>query len=249
MLAAMRLRKRQHASREEEPEIWDERRARGYVGPRQHFDLITAMSFNLLTTLGLREHHRLLDIGCGSLRVGRVLVPYLGRANYVGIEPNASALEVGVRVHLSEGMRELKQPILIASADPEDVPAEPPLDFAFAQSIFSHTGPDLMSGWLDGVSARLAGDGVLVASFCRGADSAPDGWERLYVTYSDRWIGELARAAGLEYVPVEWAHPGQSWALFRKPGFEVGWIEQDGLSWNAYLPRALRAMADDGRES
>ncbi|MBK5117071.1 MAG: hypothetical protein JJE23_09160 [Thermoleophilia bacterium] len=54
---------------------WDEERARGYVGPPEYFDLITAMSFGLLTVLGLRERHRLLDIGCGSLRVGRVLIP------------------------------------------------------------------------------------------------------------------------------------------------------------------------------
>ena len=66
---------------------WDEERARGYVGPPEYFDLITAMSFGLLSVLGLRERHRLLDIGCGSLRVGRVLIPYLGRGNYVGIEP------------------------------------------------------------------------------------------------------------------------------------------------------------------
>ena len=30
-----------------------------------------AMQFSLLTALGLREDHSLLDIGCGSLRAGR----------------------------------------------------------------------------------------------------------------------------------------------------------------------------------
>lgn len=42
---------------------------RAYVGPPQDYDFIAAMTFNLATTVGLRQHHRLLDIGCGSLRL------------------------------------------------------------------------------------------------------------------------------------------------------------------------------------
>ncbi len=219
---------------------WDEERARGYVGPPEYFDLITAMSFGLLAVLGLRERHRLLDIGCGSLRVGRVLIPYLGRGNYVGIEPNPRALEAGVRMHLGESALELKAPTLIASDDPGAVPNTPPIDYAFAQSIFSHTGPDLLSGWLAGVSARLAETGVLVASYVPGADSAPPGWEPAYVTYSDRWISELAAESGLELLPIDWRHPGgQRWALFSKPGFDTSWVAERPPSWNAYLDRAL----------
>ena len=36
---------------------------RAYVGPPEDYDLIAAMTFNLLTTLGLRQHHSLLDVG------------------------------------------------------------------------------------------------------------------------------------------------------------------------------------------
>lgn len=50
-----------------------------YVGPPEDYDLIAAMSFNLLTTLGLRQHYTLFDVGCGSLRIGRLLIPYLNR--------------------------------------------------------------------------------------------------------------------------------------------------------------------------
>jgi len=43
---------------------------RAFVGPPDKYDLVSAMQFNLLTSLGLRECHHLLDIGCGSLRAG-----------------------------------------------------------------------------------------------------------------------------------------------------------------------------------
>ncbi len=59
-----------------------------YVGPPQDYDFMGATQFRLLTTLGLRDHHRLLDFGCGSLRAGRLLIPYLNPGNYYGIEPN-----------------------------------------------------------------------------------------------------------------------------------------------------------------
>ncbi len=39
-----------------------------YVGPADQYDLMSATQFRLLTTLGLRSFHRLLDFGCGSLR-------------------------------------------------------------------------------------------------------------------------------------------------------------------------------------
>ena len=48
-----------------------------YVGPPEQYDFMGATQFRLLTTLGLREHHSVLDFGCGSLRAGRLLIPYL----------------------------------------------------------------------------------------------------------------------------------------------------------------------------
>ncbi|MFP8873463.1 MAG: hypothetical protein VCB42_02780, partial [Myxococcota bacterium] len=59
-----------------------------YVGPPRDYDSMGATQFRLLCTLGLREHHRLLDFGCGSLRAGRFLIPYLKPGHYHGVEPN-----------------------------------------------------------------------------------------------------------------------------------------------------------------
>jgi len=48
------------------------------------------MTFNLLTTLGLRQASSLLDVGWRSLRIGRLLIPYLNLGKYFGVEPNKS---------------------------------------------------------------------------------------------------------------------------------------------------------------
>src|SRR5690242_2519307 len=72
------------------------RHYRAFIGPYQNYDLVGAMQFNLLTYLGLREHHSLLDIGCGSLRAGKLFIPYLLAGNYYGIEPEEWLLEAGI---------------------------------------------------------------------------------------------------------------------------------------------------------
>lgn len=45
---------------------------RTFVGPTYRCDLIRARQFALLCLPGLRDAHRLLDFGSGSLRLGRM---------------------------------------------------------------------------------------------------------------------------------------------------------------------------------
>ena len=51
------------------------RHYRAYVGPPDQFDFMGATQFRLLTTLGLREHHSVLDFGCGSLALAAFSFP------------------------------------------------------------------------------------------------------------------------------------------------------------------------------
>src|ERR1700691_5525757 len=64
-----------------------------YIGPASQYDLMGASQFMLLITLGLRDTDRVLDFGCGSLRLGRLLIPYLTAGNYTGLDPNAWLIE------------------------------------------------------------------------------------------------------------------------------------------------------------
>src|ERR1700761_7047370 len=140
---------------------------RAYVGPPEDYDLVAAMAFNLLTTLGLRQHHSLLDIGCGSLRIGRLLIPYLNRGKYFGLEPNEWLVDEGIRRELGESLVQIKRPTFFFFSSPD----------ALAQSIFSHCGLDLIKGWLSAISRSLAQTGALVATFVIGEeDSAETGW-------------------------------------------------------------------------
>lgn len=83
---------------------------RAYVGPPQDYDLIAASVFNLLTNNGLRQHHKLLDIGCGSLRLGRLFIPYLNRGKYIGVEPNKWLVSEGIKNEVGKDLVRIKKP-------------------------------------------------------------------------------------------------------------------------------------------
>jgi SAM-dependent methyltransferase len=215
---------------------------RAYVGPPEDYDLIAAMTFNLLTTLGLRQHHLLLDVGCGSLRIGRLLIPYLNRGKYFGVEPNNWLVEAGIEHELGKDVVEIKRPTFFFSGLPETVvQANVSFNFALAQSIFSHCGLDLINGWLSAISRSLAPDGALVATFLVGEeDSARTGW--IYpecVNYQPETLERAAAEGNLRFEILDWKHPRQTWALFAAPQFDSEWFKNKPLSWNAGLERAL----------
>ena len=215
---------------------------RAYVGPPKDYDLVSAMVFNLLTCIGLRQHHRVLDIGCGSLRVGRLLVPYLNVGNYVGIEPNQWLVEDGVANELGADLVRIKAPRFSFRSSMADFKEPLGADFAVAQSIFSHCGSDLVRRWLADVSMHLSPTGALVATFIVDKeDFAGSGWVypgcvNFTVATMAAWAGE----AGLEFQILDWAHPRQTWALYSKPGFDRTLVDGGPISWQRVVAAAAR---------
>ena len=216
---------------------------RAYVGPPEDYDLVAAMAFNLLTTLGLRQHHSLLDIGCGSLRIGRLLIPYLNRGKYFGVEPNEWLVDEGIKRELGETLVQIKRPTFFFSDSPDTITqAKVSFDFVRAQSIFSHSGLDLIRNWLSAISSSLAEDGALVATFLPGEEDAPTrGW--VYpecVHYRPATMRDAAAEAGLRFELLDWKHPRQTWALFAAPEFDSAWFKDQALTWNAGFKNTLR---------
>jgi len=222
---------------------------RAYVGPPEDYDLIAAMTFNLLTTLGLRQHHSLLDVGCGSLRIGRLLIPYLNRGKYFGVEPNEWLVKEGIKRELGEALLQIKHPTFFFSNSPETIAqAKVSFDFALAQSIFSHCGLDLIKNWLSAISRSLAQNGGLIATFLIGEEDSPKmGW--IYpdcVDYRPATLEQAAADVNLRFQILDWKHPRQTWALFAAPKFDLSWFKDRALTWNASLEKTLSQKRQNG---
>jgi len=191
---------------------------KAYVGPPSQYDFMGATQFRLLCALGLRAHHSLLDVGCGSLRAGRLFISYLDANRYCGIEPNRWLIEEAIINQLGQDQIRIKNPRFDDNATFSTEMFAEKFDFVVAQSIFSHTGQDLTSMALENLGEALKPDGILAATFVEGRNnSLGNGW--VYpdcVAYRPTQIRKFAVAAGLFVVRLPWYHPRQAWYLFSK---------------------------------
>jgi len=209
---------------------------RAYVGPPHYYDLMAAMAFNLVTICGLRQHHRFLDIGCGSLRMGRLLIPYLNPENYLGVEPNRWLVEDGILNELGNEALISKAPSFIFDTTLQGESVKN-MDYAMAQSIFTHCAKDQIEAWLDELYHALSPSGVLFATyFDDDKDYEGSGW--IYPDCS-RYRPETMRAlvedAGFGFRPLDWVHPRkQRWFACYRSDFDARLIEGP-VTWNRYI--------------
>lgn len=191
------------------------RHYKAYVGPPLQYDFMGATQFRLLCALGLRSRHRVLDLGCGSLRAGKLLIPYLDPGCYFGIEPNRWLIDDAIAAEIGNDMIAIKKPRFDHNAEfRTDVFGET-FDFIVAQSIFSHAGSDLIATALSNARRSLRPDGLMAATFIESdGDFAGSGW--IYpecVAYRPNTILTFAANAALAAVRIPWYHPRQSWYL------------------------------------
>lgn len=201
---------------------------RAYVGPPELYDLIGAAQFRLLTGLGLREDHRLLDFGCGSLRAGRLFIPYLLPGRYYGIDPNAWLIDEALRLEIGEDMLRLRAPRFDHNDQMRMDVFDTRFDMILAQSVFSHTGADLMLRGFQQAAQVLMPEGqFLFTVMPKGRPwTAPfpdgvthDGWVYPGCTrFTDPEVADLAAQAGLRAEPLAWFHPTQRWFRAVLPG-------------------------------
>ncbi len=115
-----------------------------FVGPAKRYYQTGAKRFALLLEHGLREHHRVLDVGCGSLRVGRLLIPFLTPGGYCGVEPGERWVREGLEREVidvwGEGLVAHKQPAFDRGERFEFGCFDRRFDFVLAFSIFIHCG-------------------------------------------------------------------------------------------------------------
>jgi SAM-dependent methyltransferase len=196
------------------------RHYRAFVGPPEKYDLVSAMQFNLLTTSGLREHHTLLDIGCGSLRAGRLFIPFLLPGHYFGLEPNAWLVDQGVKREVGRDLVRIKRPVFDHNGEFKLSVFGREFDYLLAQSIFSHAAPQQIEKCLGEARKVMHPGSMFFATYVAGEKNY-EGREWLYpecVNYTEEQMLQFANAAGLQAAPHPWKHPNdQRWLLITRP--------------------------------
>jgi hypothetical protein len=136
---------------------------RGYVGGM--WEEIGKLQFDFLLSNGLKPDSHLLDIACGSLRLGVKAIPYLERSHYLGIEKESGLVKAGLEKELDPKLREEKQPNIVVSDSFEFEKLGKKADFAIAQSLFTHLPASRIDLCFKKLYPWLEADGVFYATF------------------------------------------------------------------------------------
>lgn len=194
---------------------------RAFVGPLENQDIYAALQFNLLTTLGLREFHYLLDVGCGSLRGGKLFIPYLLPKRYYGIEPEKWLIEQGIEEELGQDIIKIKKPQFSTNKNFELSIFRKKFDFILAQSVFSHASGEQITKCFREAKKVMKKNSIFIANYLKGAKNYK-GQKWVYpdcVTYKEDFFITLAQDSGLVYQEIDWPHPNQlTWFLLKDKG-------------------------------
>lgn len=76
---------------------------RSAIGDPKDWDRHGELQAEFLKRMGLRQHHTLLEIGCGTGRLARKMVPYLDPKGYWGVDISQSATQAADEMLRAEG--------------------------------------------------------------------------------------------------------------------------------------------------
>jgi len=125
------------------------------------------MQFDYLVSHGLKPGMRMLEIGCGNLRAGRLFVDYLDAGDYYGIDISPDILLAAQRTLAEAGLQD-KLPYLSLVQDLKlaFLPAEY-FDVVHAHSVFSHSPIEVIEECMAHIGRVMRPDGFFDFTFDR----------------------------------------------------------------------------------
>jgi SAM-dependent methyltransferase len=134
-------------------------------GPPRVFEAVGRMGFTVLLEQGLRPSSRVLDVGCGALRLGYWLMRFLDPGGYHGIEPQQDMLRVGLEQIVEPDVVERAQARFSDNQDFDFSVFDTEFDFVVARSIWSHASKPQISAMLSSFARTASPSGIFLTSY------------------------------------------------------------------------------------
>lgn len=138
----------------------------GFLGvPRETFDIGGRAQLTRLLQHGLTPESKVVDIGCGCLRVAYWVVRFLDADCYCGIEPARQRVAYGQEYLFSPDELTRKRPRFDFNPDFDVSVFEVEFDYFLAGSIWTHCSKAGIDTTLDGFQRHTGPDGVFLTSY------------------------------------------------------------------------------------
>jgi hypothetical protein len=155
----------------------------GFLGvPLNTFEQAGREQLVSLLNEGLNPESKIVEIGCGCLRIAYWLVRFLDSGCYYGIEPARVRVEYGLRYLFDPGEVQLKQPQFDFNPRFDTSVFGVQFDFFLARSIWTHASKVQITTTLDSFIRDSKKTGVFLASYLPARTPDED-------YHGDQWLG------------------------------------------------------------
>jgi hypothetical protein len=153
----------------------------GFLGvPLNTFEQAGREQLISLLNEGINPESKIVEIGCGCLRIAYWLVRFLDPGCYHGIEPARLRVEYGLRYLFNPGEVKLKQPQFDFNPRFDTSVFGARFDFFLARSIWTHASKVQIATTLDSFIRDSKNTGVFLVSYLPARnpeeDYRGDGW-------------------------------------------------------------------------
>jgi SAM-dependent methyltransferase len=173
------------------------------------------LQFDYAVSHGLKPDMRMLEIGCGNLRAGRLFIDYLEPGNYYGVDISPDILLAAQDTIAEQGIAaKLPHLTLVTDLRLQFLP-DASFDFVHAHSVFSHSPIKVIDQCFAHVGRVMTADGFFDFTFDR-----TEGTEH-HVLHEDFYyrtqtLIELAAKHGLEATFMDdWESTGHDQSKIR----------------------------------
>lgn len=161
---------------------------------------------DFLIDQGLKPEHRFLDLGCGTGRLARKIVPYLDFGGYTGADISPLALAHAKSLSIEERWAQ-RTPrfFLIDTADGtlNAINGHGPFEFIWAHSVFTHLPPDAIESIVGSLDSVLAG--MFLFTYKRGESPERTGLKQW--RYPFKFFEDVANDHGFNAVALDTVWP------------------------------------------
>jgi SAM-dependent methyltransferase len=192
----------------------------GAVGSntRESWLKIGQLQFDYLLGHGLKPGMRMLEIGCGNLRAGRLFIDYLDTGNYYGIDISPDILLAAQDTIAEFGLqRKLPHLTLVRDMQFAFLPAGQ-FDVVHAHSVFSHSPVEVIDECLGSIGRVMADGGFFDFTFDRTTGEEHQVLREDFYYRAETLVGLAARHGLRARVMDDWAALGHPQSKIRVSG-------------------------------